>query len=201
MTCIVLADLHLDMYLNQGLDPFAEIPASEFEGITHCIIAGDLSNKAHKQWNRCFPWIADRFPYAQLYVLPGNHDYYDFRIDDEERLVEISENHDVAFVQKSQLILGRQRILFSTLWTDFEIYGDRTANMQTAARVMSDYHYIKVARNNFRRLSPVQTAAIHSDHCNWLATHLAEPFDGDTTVVTHHAPHRAALGSGLLANR
>ena len=121
MKCIILADLHLDMYLNRNLNPFARAPAAKFEGITHCIIAEDLSNKAHKQWNRCLPWLAEQFRGAKLYVLPGNHDYYDGQIDDEERLAEVAEVNDAVFVQKSELILGQHRFLFATLWTDFEI--------------------------------------------------------------------------------
>ncbi|MEP3846061.1 MAG: metallophosphoesterase [Paracoccaceae bacterium] len=195
MKCIVLADLDLDLYLNQAIDPFSRIPAEQFEGITHCIIAGDLSNKAHKQWKRCLSWLADQFPVAKFFVMPGNHDYYDSQIDGEERLSEVAKVHNAVFVQKSELIFEHHRFLFATLWTDFEIYGDRAANMQTAGRVMHDYHYIRVARNNYRRLTPVQTAAILLEHRAWLAARLAEPFNGETTVITHHAPHRNALSA------
>lgn len=195
MKCIVLADLHLDLHLDRKIDPFARVPAEEFEGITHCIIAGDLSNKGHKQWNRCLPWLANKFPEALLYVMPGNHDYYDGRIDDEERLAEVADSHSVSFLQKSELTFGHHRFLCATLWTDFEVYGDRAANMETASRVMRDYHYIRVARNQYRRLTPLQTAAIHLDHQAWLVSRLTEPFDGETTIITHHAPHRNALSA------
>lgn len=127
--------------------------------------------------------------------MPGNHDYYDFRIDGEDRLMEIAEKHGAFFLQKSELISGRHRILCATLWTDFEVYGDRAANMQTASRVMSDYLYIKIARNNFRRLTPAQTAVIHAEHRSWLLERLSEPFDGETIVISHHAPHRRALSA------
>lgn len=127
--------------------------------------------------------------------MPGNHDYYDFRIDDEVRLAEIAEKHGASFLQKSELISGRRRIMCVTLWTDFEVYGDRAANMQTASQVMSDYRYIKVARNNFRRLTPAQTAATHAEHRSWLLERLSEPFDGETIVISHHAPHRRALSA------
>lgn len=195
MKCIILADLHLDLYLNQELDPFVRVPTEEFEGITHCIIAGDLSNKAHKQWNRCLPWLADQFPEAKIYVMPGNHDYYNGRVEDEERLAEVADSHNVSFLQKSEMIFDHHRFLCATLWTDFEIYGDRAANMLTAARVMHDYHHIRVARHNYRRLTPVQTAEIHLDHRAWLAARLAEPFNGETIIITHHAPHRNALSA------
>ena len=133
MKCVVLADLHLDLHLNQAMDPFARIPPEEFEGITHCIVAGDLSNKAHKKWKRCLPWLADQFPVARLYVMPGNHDYYDGQTDDEECRSEVAQVHDSVFVQKSELTFGHHKFLFATLWTDFEIYGDRAGNNKLGA--------------------------------------------------------------------
>ncbi|MEP0963029.1 MAG: hypothetical protein ABJG75_14630 [Roseobacter sp.] len=109
--------------------------------------------------------------------------------------MEISERHGASFIQKNELIPGKHRILCATLWTDFEVYRDRAANMRTASRVMSDYHYIKVARNNFHRLTPSQTAAVHAEHRSWLWERLSEPFDGEATVISHHAPYRSALSA------
>ena len=43
---------------------------------------------------------------------------------------------------------------------------------------------------------PVDTIALHRDHRSWLDTSLAEPFDGETVVVTHHAPHPDCLQAG-----
>lgn len=195
MNCLVIADLHLDYFLGQRMDPFSNLPPAAFDGITHCIIAGDLSNKAHKQWKRCLPWVADKLPGAQIYVMPGNHDYYDFQIDQEDRLKEVSAAHGARFIQKSELVFGTHRFLCATLWTDFEIYGDRLANMQDGAGVMNDYKYIKVAKNGYRKATPSLTAEIHRNHRAWLEARLADEFDGDTTVITHHAPHRKALSA------
>ena len=195
MKCIVLAGLHLDYFFGQQMDPFSKVPLSAFDEITHCIIAGDLSNKAQEQWSRCLPWLADRMPKAQIYVMPGNHDYYDFKIDQEDHLETIATEHGATFIQKTELISGDHRFLCATLWTDFELYGDRVANMQNGARVMGDYHYIKVAQNGGQKLTPSTTAEIHHDHRAWLGTRLADGFAGDTTVITHHAPHRKALSA------
>lgn len=193
MKCLVLADLHLDYHFKQRIDPFSHVATGALHEITHCIIAGDLSNKAHKQWPRCLSWLAERLPDTQIYVMPGNHDHYDFRIDQEDRLESIAAGHGATYVQKSELISENQRFLCATLWSDFEVYGDRAANMNTAARVMNDYHHIRVAKNGFKRLTPAMTAEIHRDHRAWLEARLAERFNGDTTVITHHAPHRNAL--------
>lgn len=193
MKCLVFADLHLDYHFKQRMDPFSQVPSGALDDITHCIIAGDLSNKAHKQWPRCLAWLAERLPAAQIYVMPGNHDFYDYRIDHEDHLALIAEANGAAFIQKSEIISGDQRFICTTLWSDFEVYGDRATNMRTAARVMNDYHHIRVAKNGFKRLTPSMTAEIHHDHRAWLEKRLAEEFDGDTTVITHHAPHRNAL--------
>ena len=46
-----------------------------------------------------------------------------------------------------------------------------------------------------RLLAPEDTLALHLAHRDWLACRLAEPFDGKTVVVTHHAPHRNSLAA------
>ena len=193
MKLLTIADLHLDLHFKQEMDPFANVPNSQLESITHCVLAGDLSNKGHKQWKRCLPWLAERLVGAQIFVMPGNHDYYDGTIDGEEKLCAAATECGAAFIQKSELFYGCQRFLCCTLWTDFEIYDDRTYDVGLAARHMNDYHYIKVAEAGYRRLSPVQTAHIHAEHRDWLNKRLSEPFDGETTVITHHAPHMKAL--------
>ncbi|MBB3995994.1 putative phosphohydrolase [Sulfitobacter undariae] len=193
MKLLTLADLHLDLYLGQQMNPFEKVPAEQLEGITHCVIAGDLSNKAHKRWSHCLPWLADRLPNAQIFVMPGNHDYYDGSIDREEKLREVAAANNASFVQKSELIYGANRFLCCTLWTDFDIYGDRAEGFRRAASHMNDYHYIRFAAGGYRKLTPAQTAQIHSDHRKWLDERLSEPFEGETTVITHHAPHINAL--------
>ena len=51
-----------------------------------------------------------------------------------------------------------------------------------------------------RRLTPEDTGALHQRARAWLAAKLADPFDGPTVVVTHHAPHRGSLASHYQAN-
>lgn len=44
-------------------------------------------------------------------------------------------------------------------------------------------------------ITPAMTAEFHQEQRAWLAAKLAEPFDGPTVVVTHHAPHRGSLAA------
>ena len=75
MNLLTLADLHLDFHLEDGVDPFEKVPEEQRHAVTHCVLAGDLSNKGHKRWARCLPWVAEQFPNAQIFALPGNHNY------------------------------------------------------------------------------------------------------------------------------
>lgn len=49
-------------------------------------------------------------------------------------------------------------------------------------------------------LTPEETAAIHVEQRAWLQKKLAEPFDGPTVVVTHHAPHRGSVDRRYAEN-
>ncbi len=88
------------------------------------------------------------------------------------------------------------------------IIRDGTAsNMAKAERVMNDYRLIRVSSDGFRRLQPRDTVALHRADLAWLEAQLAEQFEGETVVVTHHAPIPpepaqdidAAYGSDLTA--
>lgn len=193
MKLLTLADLHLDYFLGQGMNPLAKVPQEHLQSVTHCILAGDLSNKGQTQWKRCLPWLAERLPNAQVFVMPGNHDYYDGCIDRDDKLRDAAAACDANFVQKSELIFGQHRFLCCTLWTDFRIYDDAAKGSALAVAHMNDYRYIRVANAGHARLKPAQTMRIHMDHREWLVRRLSQPFDGETTVITHHAPHRAAL--------
>lgn len=138
----------------------------------------------------CLPWVAEQFPNAQIFVLPRNHDG---NIDREDKVQDVAAANGAAFLQKSECFFGRHRFLSCTLWTDFQIYGDKPANLQRAANHMDDDHYIRVAKTGYKTLRLTQTAQIHVEHRQGLEERLSEKFDGETTVITHYAPHLKAL--------
>jgi len=193
MKLLVLADLHLDLYYSEGLDPFGKVPKSQLQSVSHCILAGDLSDNGRKRWPAYLRWIAEQVPGAEIYILPGNHDYYGGEIDAEDKLKAVAATNGATYLQKSELIFGRQRFLCTTLWSDFEVYGDRVDNVRYAAKHMNDYSSIRIREAGYTKLKPVHTATIHADQRAWLDGRLADGFHGQTTVITHHAPHVSAL--------
>jgi hypothetical protein len=98
---------------------------------------------------------------------------------------------------------GRWRVLGTTLWADFTLFGDSAAMVAAARaeaqRVMTDFRGPIQVRHPTapdqltRAFSTADCAALHRRARAWLATQLVLPFAGQTIVVTHHAPHPLSL--------
>ena len=190
---LVLADVHYDMWHTHKLNPVRHLTKGDWASIDLCVLAGDISDNAPKRWHEAFDWLDKRIDLSCVHVFEGNHDHYGTAFDDHGRHPEIAARNGVNYAQMGRIVVGRHRLLCCTLWTDFALSGDRPGAMGDARRFMNDYHSIRVAGKNYRRLRPSDTARRHSEHRSWLDRALAEPFDGETTVITHHAPHPAAL--------
>ncbi len=193
---LVLADLHLDEWLDKGRDPFAFLDPAKLASLEALIVAGDLSNKPKVRWPRMLAHLGQYVPLSRIHVLPGNHDYYDHVLDGDERLARICTEAGAHFAQKRVIVFGATRYLCCTLWTDFAIRGSVEGGMYEAGKWMHDYQYIRMGSERYRRIHPIDVARVHADHRAWLEARLAEPFDGRTIVVTHHAPLGACLRDG-----
>jgi len=192
MRLLILSDLHDDFWADGGRDPFDGIEDT-LATVDLLLLAGDVSNKPTVRWKYAFDRLAQLLPLDRVAVFPGNHDFYDFRIDGEDRLAEIAADHGVAYVQKRQITLGSVRILCATLWTDFELGVGSALNKMAVSSGMNDFKKIRVASQKYRRLWPSDLMARHRDHLNWLIEALNMSFAGRTFVATHHAPHPSVL--------
>lgn len=161
--------------------------------LDHLILAGDIANKPKVRWKFAFERLSKLLPLDKVSVFPGNHDFYDFRFDAEDRLAQIAASFGVRYVQKTQLVFGTTRILCATLWTDMELGMGHALNASRVASKMNDYKKIRVADKGYRKLRPSDVVARHRDHLHWLDEALTAEFDGVTYVATHHAPHPSVL--------
>lgn len=200
MKLLIISDLHDDFWAEANRNPFEGLQDLMGE-LDHLVIAGDLSNKPKVRWKFALERLSRLLPLDRVSLFPGNHDFYDFRLDGEDRLAEIAATFGVNYVQKQQIILGSTRLLCATLWTDLALGNGRAANESRIAAKMNDYRYIRVAAKGYRRLTAADVVERHRDHIGWLDQKLGETFDGQTFVVTHHAPHPSVLrgGRGALA--
>lgn len=124
-----------------------------------------------------------------------------------------AKEHGIHFLNCDEVVIDGVRFLGCTLSTDFSLrvddpgfpgqpvrlLSDRHRAMTESQRYLADYSAIRVDdlrtsnSGGTRRLIPMDTLLIHRRHRSWLRRKLAEPFDGPTVVVTHHAPHRNSL--------
>lgn len=192
----VIADLHDDYWLNEGIDT---LEGTDFSEVDAVFFAGDITNKGHIQWKYALERIGKHVDLNKVYMIPGNHDYYAGDVDRDDKL----EAHCIAaganFAQKREVIIGETRFLCATLWTDMRGDGSRciTDNYRKAEEVMQDHKRVRVAEQGYRKMSAATSARIHAEQRGWLAAKMAEPFDGQTIVITHHAPLMEASNTGF----
>lgn len=194
MKALIVADLHADFWDDDGRDPIAGLE-EELSELTLVILAGDVSNKPKVHWPRTFERLSRHVEPRRIFVFPGNHDFYKFRIDGEDRLRGIAESHGVVYANCAEINLCTVRFLCTTLWTDFELFPGRLQNEAHVPTRMNDFRQIRVARDGYRRVWPRDLVALHLSQKAWLEERLATPFAGRTIVVTHHVPHPDALSA------
>jgi len=86
MRILVLSDLHDDFWSECNRNPFDGIEGL-IADLDHVLLAGDISNKPKIRWKYAFERLSRLLPLERVSVFPGNHDFYDFCIDGENRLV------------------------------------------------------------------------------------------------------------------
>ncbi|MCE8420254.1 metallophosphoesterase [Rhodovulum sulfidophilum] len=209
----VIADLHLRSYLRHGSNPLQfhglqDRPLQE--NVDALIVAGDLSDSSGPSLQDALAYLTRYVSADRIYVVPGNHDYYAGKLDDENRLRDLVHAGGSWFVQKTELRHRSDRYFCATLWTDFDLLGDREAAKQFARRFMRDFEMISIEAPGHelldpdevlpRRIVPItpeDTITLHREHRAWLEERLATPhfaFEGRTFVITHHGPHPSAAG-------
>jgi predicted phosphodiesterase len=186
----ILSDLHLGL----GALPIPDNDADV------AVLAGDLARP-----REAIEWAA-RLGKPALYVA-GNHEFYGGSLDGTvEELRQACSGTNVRLLDNEAVVVGGVRVLGSTLWTDFLLYGadgQRDAAVRECLRFNRDYSRIRVAHDSGELFSPDVSAALFERNAAWLAARLAEPFDGPTVVITHHAPSPRSIHprfAGSLVN-
>ncbi|HEU0230235.1 MAG TPA: metallophosphoesterase [Burkholderiaceae bacterium] len=171
----ILSDLHLSQ---QGLP----LPRARADIV---ILAGDIARPA-----QAIAW-ARGFTQPVLYVA-GNHEFYGGNLSATvQSLKTLASGSSIHVLDREALILAGIRFLGATLWTDFMLDGDgapRTLAMAQASEFMRDFSRIESEERQGTPLSPDESTRVFARHRDWLVRKLAEPFEGPTVVITHHAP-------------
>jgi Icc-related predicted phosphoesterase len=176
---LALSDLHLEF---AHLEPTPDVMPDLV------LLAGDIGRATD-----AITWAEYYFSKVPVVFVIGNHEAYRDSLElvlDNCR-ASAAKTRNIRFLENDQIVIplrGRDvRVLGTCLWTDFKLNGDdrQLESMLIAQRNLADYRLIEYKGT---RLLPSDTLAFHEIAVAWLDGKLAEPHNGPTVVVTHHAP-------------
>ena len=161
-----------------------DAPVSNCDAV---ILAGDIDTQ-----NRGVIWANEVFTVPVIYVC-GNHEFYKGHIDHTLRKMKDAAAPHVHVLENQTFVWQQTRFLGTTAWTDFSSTGDVVAASNMAWQWMNDFQVIR-ADASYRRLRPDDLVTRNQKAHEWLTAQLAQPFDGKTVVITHHAPTPSVAG-------
>jgi hypothetical protein len=206
----LLSDLHLESA------PYALPAGLECDVV---VAAGDIGvGTQGVAYLTSLPWPVVYVPGNHEYYPGADGQVQDYG----ERLAALraaAKGTNVHLLEGEAVVIGGTRFVGATLWSDFG--GANDALAWAAERHLRDYEgigarglnnqgeFMRLVRR-FNRLAgrsekaldevlahglftPAHAYGLHRRAVRALRRHLARPFDGDTVVVTHHAPSYAVL--------
>lgn len=184
----VMSDLHLESC--RGWDLPAPGMRPQFDVL---IVAGDLITRME----RGVAWLRERVTDRPVIYVSGNHEAYgtDWKITIEKARVAAT-GSNICVIHNDTCVLGDVTFLGATLWTDFNLFGDRRRAMVYAGTVMNDYRRIR-KRDYQDRLRPQDTLAANRETREFFADVVRTKTTERVCAISHHgpAPANAKLGT------
>lgn len=171
----LLSDLHLE----NAMMPRSYTPPD----CDLVILAGDISPGLPG-----VVWAKHMFKDVPVIYVPGNHEYYLKRPMDEQlaKMRAEAAGSNIHILDNETMEFGGVRFIGTTLWADFDLYGQNFLHQIIAQKAMSDYYFAYTAPGIL--LTADDTLKLHQIARQFLTEELFKPFDGKTVVVTHHGP-------------
>jgi predicted phosphodiesterase len=183
----ILSDLHVELARGWDLPPPAARPRFDV-----MIVAGDLIPRME----RGVRWLLDRVPDKRVVYVAGNHEFYGADIDRTvEKAREAAAGTNVCIIQNDAKLIDGVLFAGATLWTDFELFGNRRYAMSRASDAMNDYR--KIRKNSYaERLRPADTVARHFESREFIARTIRETAARRKVVISHHGCVREVVRKG-----
>lgn len=188
MKILVISDIHAEH------QPHAfDLPVGADFDVAVC--AGDIARGP-----AAIDWLLgqDALRGKPIIFVAGNHEYYgEVLLQDSAMLIRSASIGTNVTVLDGDIVavIDGVRFLGCTLWTDFAFMASsQLAGLQAGMRI-NDCRSITTANGGEfpRPLVPKEALRRHLIERRWLEDRLAEPHDGPTVCVTHHAVHPRAL--------
>ncbi|MGC7405563.1 metallophosphoesterase [Pandoraea pneumonica] len=176
----ILSDLHLSVAPLATPDVVADVT----------ILAGDISRPA-----QAIEW-AKQLPRPVIYVA-GNHEFYGATLAGTlAEIRKLAAGTNVHVLERGAVTIDGVRFIGTTLWSDFALYdaeGKHDEVIEESRKFVRDFTRIRVGDpaapwSDLPFFTPEDSAALCRENVAWLRRALADPHDGPTVVVTHHAP-------------
>jgi Icc-related predicted phosphoesterase len=183
----VMSDLHLEV---ASMSPIYRPPKCDV-----VVLAGDISNGSQEGGLKGINWASRTFD-VPVVMVAGNHEgygassiqrQYKYMLKRAEELRDAGK--EIHFLQDGYVEIKGRRFIGSTLWTNFNLDGNRPFHMATAHLYMNDYHRIRM-EPNYRKLDTQWVAEAFMESRDFIKAACRE---GDI-VVTHHAPSPKSIG-------
>lgn len=177
----ILSDLHneLSHYIPDAASNNADV----------IVLAGDIWKSAQGIY-----WAREMWKNHEIVYVSGNHEFYGSRRKDVMAMQRLAAKETgVHLLENDAVVIKGVRFIGSTLWTDFELFGESTKNwcMRDAQQGLNDFRVIHEGNRHF---SPMDSVVLHEESAAWLGQKLKhELFDGKTVVVTHHLPSKKSV--------
>lgn len=179
-----LSDLHLE-FMPEPAD--FSIPVTDADVI---VIAGDIGVQGDIRY---IDWVLDETRGKPTVVVAGNHEPYlstlQFSI---RNWQSATRGTHVHFLEREVAEVGGARFLGATMYTDYELYGDRAVAMCCAEIGLNDHRLVRL-EPELERFLPGDALQNHRQSRQFMEAELAKTYTGKTIVVTHHAPSPRSL--------
>ena len=171
------SDLHIEFQDNRawlfdhGLRPVGDV----------LVLAGDIAYLGDRQLlrNEYFDLLA--FNFEQVYIVPGNHEYYrGYELRDTLSDFEMMIRPNVRYINNKSVVVGDTEIFFTTLWS--KVPDPALAAVQNG---MMDTR--RICYKN-ALLYAGEYNELHKICSDWLADALDASKAKRKVVVTHHCP-------------
>ncbi|WP_232629181.1 metallophosphoesterase [Methylobacterium sp. Leaf118] len=183
----VFSDLHFDaraLSWEPSLAPGADV----------VVCAGDVCEGMPE----AFAFLRSFFPRpTPIVTVAGNHSFYQREMREELARGRVAAaDHGITFLENQAATISGVRFIGATLWTDYCLDrgepGDEVLTQMVASRQMNDHALIALGPDR-RRFTTTDAFTLHDETLVAFDSLFAEPFDGPTVVITHHAPHPGSI--------
>jgi hypothetical protein len=186
----MFSDLHVDVPGARGFPPLAS-------GANLVLVAGDTCHGLV----RAIETLRAAYPRSEIATVAGNHEYYGHVLSEElEAGRKRARELGVHLLENNAANFGRLRVVGATMWTDYELFGERLREpaMRAAYDTMRDHKRIKWRRQPWQRFRPQEARQLHMQSRTYLEAELSKPHDGPTLVMTHHPGTVEAVAAPAL---